>query len=251
MALCSHSPGRRPTVVVFRRAAAALWEFDGVAPGVIELATTAGGAGRGDLHRLLTLDPQDCQRFEGLLVTSVARTLVDLGQVASADVVERAVEWALRRGHVSVGRLADMVAAVPNRPGTRALRELLARRSPGSPATESDAETLFLQLARRAGLPEPQRQYAVPTAEGNFRLDFAWPSRGLGVEIDGAGAHASRDALRRDLRRQNRLVLSLASAGWALLRFTWDDVASPRYGEQVAANLREAWLLGLNRAGRA
>jgi very-short-patch-repair endonuclease len=184
---------------------------------------------------------------DGLPVTSVLRTLLDLGQVVNDAVVERALEWALRKRHVSVDEVRAAVGAIANQRGTRALRQLVSHREPGLPPTESDAETLFLQLARRTGLPEPQRQFSVPTVEGTFRLDFAWPARALAVEIDGAGTHASRDALRRDLRRQNRLMLSLTAGGWALLRFTWDDVNDERYAAQLSANLREAWVIGLNR----
>jgi very-short-patch-repair endonuclease len=122
----------------------------------------------------------------------------------------------------------------------------LALRPADLRPTESDAETLFVQLAREVGLPEPQRQFAVPTTEGVFRLDFAWPTRRLAVEIDGAATHASAVALGRDLRRQNRVLLSLGSAGWMLLRFTWDDLTSPRYVGRVAGVLREAWAIGLN-----
>ncbi len=105
-----------------------------------------------------------------------------------------------------------------------------------------------MQLARRAGMPEPLRQFSVPTSEGAFRLDFAWPLRRVAVEIDGAASHASREALSRDLRRQNRLLLSMVPAGWAFLRFTWDDLVDPRFAGQVGDKLREAWVIGLNQA---
>ncbi len=97
-------------------------------------------------------------------------------------------------------------------------------------------------------MPEPLRQFSVPTSEGAFRLDFAWPLRRVAVEIDGAAAHASREALSRDLRRQNRLLLSMVPAGWAFLRFTWDDLVDPRFAGQVVDKLREAWVIGLNQA---
>jgi very-short-patch-repair endonuclease len=141
---------------------------------------------------------------------------------------------------------------VPHLRGAGALRSVLARRPPDAPPTDSDAETLFLQLARGARLPEPLRQFSVPTSDGTFRLDFAWPARRVAVEIDGAATHASREALSRDLRRQNRVLLSLAPAGWALLRFTWDDLVDDRFATQVTDRLREAWVGGLNESpGRA
>ncbi|HUC15123.1 MAG TPA: hypothetical protein VMS00_11790 [Acidimicrobiales bacterium] len=247
-AIFSCSPRVRATVVCFRRTAAALWGLDGVEPGFVELAVTSGRPSSGTLYRPRSFEPAALADLDGLRVTSVTRTLLDLGQVVGPEIVERALESALRKGHVSVDALVEAVAAVPRLRGAGALRSVLASRPPGAPPTESDAETLFLQLARRAGLPEPLRQFSVPTSEGAFRLDFAWPLRRVAVEIDGAATHASREALSRDLRRQNRLLLSMVPAGWALLRFTWDDLVDPRFAGQVVDKLREAWVIGLNQA---
>jgi len=249
-ALCSCSPRCRAGAVAFRRTAACLWGLDGVEPGAVELAVTTGRPQSGRFFRVRSLAPADCQRLDDLAVTSVSRTLIDLGQVLCCDLIERAVESALRNGYTSVGNLRDAVAALPaNQRGTRSLRRLLASRPDGTPPTDSDAETLFLQLARRTGLPEPRRQFVVPTIEGQFRTDFAWPSRRLAVEVDGAATHASSRALTKDLRRQNRLLLSLAPTGWSLLRFTWDDLSSKQYADQVAGKLREAWTIGLGHPG--
>ena len=238
-------------MVCFRRTAAALWGLDGVEPGIVELAVTSGRASSQSLYRPRSFEPAEIGQLDGLRVTSVTRTLVDLGQVVGPEIIERALESGLRKRLVSVDALVEAVAAVPRLRGAGALRSVLANRPPGAPPTESDAETLFLQLARRAGMPEPLRQFSVPTSEGAFRLDFAWPLRRVAVEIDGAAAHASREALSRDLRRQNRLLLSMVPAGWAFLRFTWDDVVDPRFASQAVDKLREAWVIGLNQASSA
>ena len=245
-AIFSCSPRVRSTVVCFRRTAAALWGLDGVEPGIVELAATSGRASSQRLYRPRSFAPAEIGQVDGFRVTSVTRTLVDLGQVVGPELIERALESALRKRIVSVDALVEAVAAVPRLRGAGALRSVLASRPPGALPTESDAETLFLQLARRAGMPEPLRQFSVPTSEGAFRLDFAWPLRRVAVEIDGAAAHASREALSRDLRRQNRLLLSMVPAGWALLRFTWDDLVDPRFAGQVIDKLREAWVIGLH-----
>jgi very-short-patch-repair endonuclease len=245
-AIYSFSPRVRATVVCFRRTAAAIWGLDGTGPGPVELAATSGRASSGSLFRPRPFEPAEIAQVDGFRVTSVTRTLLDLGQVVGPAVIERALESALRKRYVSLDALAEAVAAAPRLRGAGALRSVLAGRPSGAPPTESDAETLFLQLARRSGLPEPQRQFALPTSEGVFRLDFAWPLRRIAVEIDGAATHASREALSRDLRRQNRLLISMVPAGWALLRFTWDDLVDPRFAGQMVDKLREAWVIGLN-----
>ena len=64
------------------------------------------------------------------------------------------------------------------------------------------------------------------------RADFAYPDRGLVVEVDGFESHASPRALQSDLHRQNELV----ALGWTVLRFTWADVV--RRPERVASAVR-------------
>jgi very-short-patch-repair endonuclease len=98
------------------------------------------------------------------------------------------------------------------------------RRGRHHPPTESDAETLFVQLCRRARLPDPVRQHVL---DDHTRLDFWFgPEAGgpLAVEIDGVSTHATRDALQYDLNRQNRIV----GARLPVLRFTYDDVTRRR-----------------------
>jgi very-short-patch-repair endonuclease len=243
--LLSCHPQVRARAFAFRRTAAALWALDGVAPGVVELAVAGARPHSPAFVRVRPVLPHEQASIDGLPVTSASRTLLDLGQVLGTEIVERALESALRMGLTRADDLTAALGTGTPRRGTGSLRHLLDARPLAAPPTESDAETLFLQLARRAGLPEPVRQFFVPTPEGRFRVDFAWPDRRIAVEVDGGAAHASPKALARDLRRQNRLLLVLAPAGWVLLRFSWPDVALPRFAGQTIAKLREAWALGI------
>ncbi|MBO0692747.1 MAG: hypothetical protein J2P58_07610 [Acidimicrobiaceae bacterium] len=217
-----------PGAVVWRRSAARWWGLDGLdRSDVIEVAAGPGGP-RGDpriarLRRTLEVTSE-----RGLRVTSVGQTLLDLGTVVGPDLVERALEDGLRRGAVDLGSLHALAAKTPRWGGV--LEAVLARRPAGAPPTESDAETLFVQLVRRGRLPEPARQFPAIVSGRPVRLDFAWPGPALAAEVDGARFHGD-DALGRDLRRQNALILG----GWHILRFTWVDVA--RYGDQVIETL--------------
>jgi very-short-patch-repair endonuclease len=166
-------------------------------------------------------------------VTTVSRTLVDLGAVVPFDILERSVEWGLRDGRTSLDRLEELVT-LRSGLGVRRLAAVLAARPAGAPPTESDAETLFVQLTRRAGLPDPVRQHRLRLRGRLVRLDFAWPLLRLAVEIDGAGVHGP-DALPADLRRQNRILLD----GWFILRYPWEAVAHD--WARVMSELREAW----------
>lgn len=227
--LCALQARAGPGAAVWRRSAARLWSLDGLdrSP-VVEVAAGPHGR-RGDpsvsrLRRRLELTEAG-----GLAITTIPQTLLDLGTVVGPDLVERALEDGLRRGAVDLASLRTLAQRSP-RPAAGVLKAVLARRPAGAPPTESDAETLFLQLVRRGGLPEPLRQFPVVVRGRRVRLDFAWPGPMRAAEVDGARFHGD-DALGRDLRRQNALMLD----GWRLLRFTWLDVA--RYGDQVIDTL--------------
>jgi very-short-patch-repair endonuclease len=110
----------------------------------------------------------------------------------------------------------------------------MAGRPADTPPTESDAETLFVQIARAIGLPPPRRQFRILIAGREYRIDFAWPELRLAVEIDGSSVHGPRQ-LGSDLRRQNHIVLD----GWMILRFTWVMVAKEPDG--AGRVLKRAW----------
>jgi very-short-patch-repair endonuclease len=223
-----------PSAVAYRRSAAGWWGMDGVESGVVEVALPAGHQSRRvDVHRVHSLDAADATVHLNLPVTTVGRTLVDLGDVVSTSVLERSMEWALRHGHVAVNDLERMAERCRGL-GARRLLEVLVARPDGALATESDAETLFVQLTRQSGLPDPVRQFQLRLRGRLVRLDFAWPAIRLAVEIDGAAVHGP-GALPADLRRQNCVILD----GWMILRYPWSAVAYDWH--YVIDELRQAW----------
>jgi very-short-patch-repair endonuclease len=227
-----------PTAFAYRRSAAALWTLDGVEPGAVEVAVGGGHAPRRPgTARLRSLRPNEVTVLDGIRLTTVPRTLVDLASSVAPSAVERSLECALRRGLVTPAWVQDPDAS-PRSPGGRALREILATRPVGGRPTESDAETLFVQVVRQAGLPAPDRQVEIVLGGRRYRMDFAWPRLRLAVEIDGASVHGPGQ-LGADLRRQNHMILDR----WMILRFTWHMVAREPAG--VARMVRDAWNMRL------
>lgn len=163
--------------------------------------------------------------IDGIPVTRIERTLVDLASVVGDDEVEQAVEAALRRGLTTADRLVPQLASA--RPGAARLRRVLDRRARGRPAG-SELEVLVIQLLRAAGLADPVRQHEVRIGGERYFLDLAYPERRVCIEVDGREAHEG-EAFQRDRTRQNALIL----AGWTVLRFTWAD-ATKRAGYVTA-----------------
>lgn len=232
-----------PHAFATRRSAAALLGLDGFGPGEegwspgVEVGVprcrhhrpgvlAVDGVGPADLTLVATpAGPVPC--------LGAARCLVQLGSVAGPDLVEQALESALRRGLVRLGGLPPDRS---RRPGAGVLRQVLAGRPPGAPPTESALETRFLQLCRRGGIPTPVRQ--LPLSGGAIRLDAAWPWCRVAAELDGSAAHGE-GRRQHDLHRQNRIV----TGRWVLLRFTWADVI--RRPEETLGIVRAALSLGV------
>jgi very-short-patch-repair endonuclease len=185
------------------------------------------------VHRVSQLERIDVASVKHIPVTSVTRTLIDLGAVADVDAVELALESALRSRTTSLALVRRRLSVLGGRgrPGTAALRKVLAGRLYETP-TDSVLETRFVQLCRRYKLPPPTRQHGV----GAATVDFAWEDRRVLVELEGFGHHGSAADHRRDMGRQNGVLIG--RPGWLLLRYGWVDVVES--AERVASELRAA-----------
>jgi len=161
-------------------------------------------------HRPRTLRPDDVGVVDGLRVTSPARTLIDLADFRKRRMLERAIDQAeFHRLHLPLGEVHDRIH---RRPRSRLLRSVIAWHVAGSTITESEAEELFLEVVRRAGLPSPITQLGM----WGRRRDFVWPAQRVVVEIDGRQAHDRDGAFERDALRDAEVVIN----GHRPLRFT-------------------------------
>lgn len=214
------------SVAVSHRAAASVagilpFAFDGVELTVVYARAPAP---RGVIvHRLRDLTERWIVEQDGIPVTSVARTLVDLGAVAPTGTVARALDRAVGRRLVTLGEVRRALDAVARkgRRGVGVMRTLLDERGVGAdPAGVLEAR--MAALLRAHGLPRADAEFEVRDDRGLFlgRVDFAYPELKLAIEVDGYESHVALDAFRHDRARQNDLV----EAGWTVLRFVWRDV---------------------------
>jgi very-short-patch-repair endonuclease len=224
------------TALASHRAAAQLWELEGINDGIIEISAKAGRRIRGAVtHRRGSRDDPHAVLVSAVPTTGVERTLIDLAAVVGPHRTGIALDDALRRGRTSLRDLHTEIAKYRNRAGLRTLRRLLTERDPSFERAESALESAFLRLIGRHDLPNPIAQFTVRGPDDRkARLDFAYPSVLLGVELDGYRWHSGMERWKNDLRRENHLKLM----GWTVLRFTWEDVHDRP--ESVSAQLREA-----------
>ncbi|HEV3472383.1 MAG TPA: type IV toxin-antitoxin system AbiEi family antitoxin domain-containing protein [Actinomycetota bacterium] len=161
-------------------------------------------------------------RIEGMAVTPLSQTLLDLAATATPDDLEEALESALRRRLTSVPKLQAFLErfCVKGRRGCAPLRSLVTKRG-DIPATGSRFETRFNRLLRKAGLPLPERQVEIRDGDRFVgRVDFAYPQAKVLIEADGYLWHTGRQAWQRDAAKGNHLGLQ----GWLILRFTTEDL---------------------------
>lgn len=222
----------RTTRIIDYRAATWLYGLDGVDELQPEFSVPHGGWRRGPFdHQRRRIDDLEVVEIDGVLVTSVSQTLVDLAAVVDFDIVERAAESALRHRLVeelALREFADRWAY--HRHGVPGLREVLGRRRIGEPPTGSDLETRNLQVWRRdPRIPRPERQWPVLDEDGALVAiaDFGFPLRLFVVEDDGLETHGkTKEQQQYDLNRQNRI----SDAGYDFRRFTHADVTRrPNY----------------------
>lgn len=210
--------------VLSHRSAAALWGLYGEAPVRVDVTrTTTGGRAHSGIaiHRTRRLADHERTTKDGIPVTTVARTLLDL---ADAVPVEGAVARADRAELLDLDAVHRAIAGNPGRRGATRLLEAL-----DAPIlTRSELEDAFVALVRKAGIPEPQ----VNTRVAGLEVDFHWPDHKLVVEADGHRYH--RGVARQERDRQREAIL--ARAGVRTHRFTHRQIV--RGPGEVEATLR-------------
>lgn len=158
-------------------------------------------------------------RLDGLPVTTVARTLLDLAAVLDEHRLERALERAEILRLLDLGALSALLGRYPRRAGTPALRGILRRGALDPRMTRSDFEEAFLAFLAARDLPRPSSGVWVPMDDGEgpgVELDVAWPAARLAVELDPRSTHGTAAAFERDRRKDQRLLL----VGWRVVRIT-------------------------------
>ena len=175
------------------------------------------------------IPPSEITVIDGVRVTSLARTVLDLGRtitfwraVASGD---RALRLGLEPNELTAGLLG-----MSRWPGVRAARRTVATLDMRSESVgESFSRVRFIEH----GIPTPELQYEVYDEAGHMlaRSDFGWEEyRTLG-EFDGKvkygelvpAGQCGADVLFAEKQRED----ALRDRGWQVVRWTWDDLSRP------------------------
>lgn len=212
--------------VISHRAAAALWGIDGF-PFALQEATigyeqTVRMPGA-TLHRSKQLSLIDDRTIEGIPVTGIARTILDVAGVVGPKRLDLAIDAVLRMKLLDWPDLYEVLVrhSAKGRNGCGKLRKILDVRYGDMSIPDSLWNRNVGTLLADAGLPEPAYEHEIVSASGDFvaRVDLAYPRQRVAIELDSVRWHLNRQSFEADPRRKNSLLLE----GWKVLTFTWAD----------------------------
>ncbi len=172
------------------------------------------------------LGSRDIWRFDGLRVTSPARTALDMAaRITDTDRLRALVDHLRLRHNLTQGDLRDILARNVRHPGGALLRRVLGELTRG-PTRSRLERVLWPRFAREHGIPAHEQNVTVAGVEVDVLI-----GDGLAiVELDTVGSHL----LNFDSDRLRDAKL-LARTGIPVIRIT--DTQMSEVPEQIAANI--------------
>ncbi|HEY5942083.1 MAG TPA: hypothetical protein VIT89_04400 [Solirubrobacterales bacterium] len=217
------------------RSAARLWGLVAPAAEWVDVTCAPGRVVRrkGILaHESLVADDER-EVADGIPVTSVFRTILDLAAVVDRRQLERALHEAEVRQMTGRVSLPMLLKRYPGRRGARVLRELLGSDEPVG-ITRNDFEEAFVSFIDAYGLLRPRMNADLAVRGRFFEIDALWEPQRVALELDSRGVHGTRKRFESDRQRDRILV----AEGWRTFRVTWWQLRDEP--DAIAADLRLA-----------
>lgn len=209
-------------------------------PSLPHITTPHKGRGRPGIHHHASLLPADETTVrDGIPVTTVARTLLDLAQCLDHHRLERAVAEAEYRRYADAPSLPELLDRYPRRRGVAGLRAILASGDAERGITRSQLEERFLRFLDARGLERPELNAPLRLGEDVIVVDCLWRRQRIALELDGRAAHLRVRQWEADRLRDRRLL----AAGWRPARVT-----SQQLGDDPDRLEADLGALGVGRA---
>lgn len=189
-----------------------------------------GGQRRRLVHvHVATIGHPDVTTVDGIQLTSMARTVLDLGRtlplLQSVPVGDQALRTGLTAEELQFGLLG-----MTHWPGVRRARlmcDLLDARS------ESVGESASRVRIVEQGLPSPELQAQIFDAQGRMigRCDFGWRRQRTVGEFDGKVKYGRAlnpgQSIDEVLYAEKLREDALRDAGWQVVRWGWSELSRP------------------------
>jgi predicted transcriptional regulator of viral defense system len=162
------------------------------------------------------LDPHDRTELEGIPVTTLERTLIDIAATEHPGRLTKAFERAEELSLLDLDRIRTACDRNRGQRGVGRVRALLDIYEPRDPRLiRSRLERGMLKLLETNRFPPP----LVNLNLHGWEADLHWPERSLVVELDGWQGHRTREAFERDHRRDP----DLEARGYRVLRVSYEQ----------------------------
>jgi very-short-patch-repair endonuclease len=223
-----------PGAALSHRSAANLW---GIRPSSGRIEVTVPAVARVikeiRVHRTRMLHPQDFTALDGIPITSVARTLLDLAAILRPPDLEVAIDRAERSGLFDLNAVVDVLERAKGKKGAATLKRVVAQYERST--QRSELERAFKQLLKPAhDIRTPSFNALMEGETSTHEVDAVWQDEKLAVQLDGFEFHRTR----RDREKDASSDADLELAGYRVMRLTWDDVTVN--GERTLRRLRLA-----------
>jgi uncharacterized protein DUF559 len=187
---------------------------------------------RGIVQRRSPISPDEVEVIEGIPVTGLSRTLLDLASILSRERLEGAMNEAEVLGLTDRISVQALLERYPRRRGTAGLRAIFDDAGKARGVTRRELERRFAALLAKTDLPVPHRNADIAVAGRFFEVDCLWRAQRLIVELDGGFVHKTWRSSERD-RERDRLLMT---DGWRVVRITWRQLRDD--APAVTADLR-------------
>jgi very-short-patch-repair endonuclease len=220
--------------VASHRSAGWLWGLLQSRPGTLHVTCRQSRhAERPFVTHTADLARADLVRRDGIPVTSLVRTILDLAVDSRERTVRRFIRLADDDKTFDLRAMEDLLARTKGHRGQAKVRAALEIYDETPAFTRSDLEKRFLEVVREAGLPAPSTNCFV----AGYEIDAWWESARFGVELDIYETHGSRLSFEEDRERDDELLL----AGIETTRVTGPRLA--REPEAVVESVRRHLVL--------
>lgn len=229
----SRVAGLRHPGVVLTGASAAAFIGDGPWSGV-DLGTRPWIVGRRhqvQAARVITHPGITAKSVGPWRIAGIRDTVVDLLRFLPLSEARTVAFQAVQSRKLTMDQLAEQAGPLLGLAGMRQFDRIVLDLATGA---HSHGERELVLLLRRAGITGWQSNVRVRLPGGYAVVDVAFAELRIAIEVDGRAFHTDRRSFQRDRTRQNRLV----SAGWEVLRYTWEDVT--QRPDQVIAEIAAA-----------
>lgn len=225
-----------PGAVLSHRAAGSEWQLANLSGRNSVTATTWRRSTEAVRFHSSSLPADEITVLDGIPITSVPRTLLDLATLLDPHRLLNAVNEAEQRELSDPLSLPALLERHHGERGTARLRSVLENAGYGVP--REALEELFARFVAVRGLPRPELNAWIRIGPDYFSPDCLWRGERLIVELHSARHHGTTPAITRDASRDRRLML----AGWLVIHVTWAQLHDPREADALERDLRRALL---------